>query len=64
MNRLGAVKFVAEQLGEQLVVPVPAAARFQWDHELVGSFQVLQDAPPSAGTRDGIAQRPAYAIKD
>jgi len=38
MNRLGPAKFVAEQLGEQLVVPVPSAARVQWDHELVGSL--------------------------
>ncbi len=55
MNRLGPVKFVTEQLGEQLVVPVPSAARAQWDHELVRSLQVLQDAPRSAGTDDGIA---------
>jgi hypothetical protein len=53
-----------EDVREQVVVAVPAAAVVERDHEQVRAVQRLEHGPPAAPAGDGVAQRAAEAVQD
>ena len=54
----------AENVGEQVVVPVPVAAVVERHQEQVGPVQLLQHRLASGTTGDGVAQRSAQSVEN
>ena len=55
---LGARQFGAQQLREQMVIPIPATRHVQGHHEQVFALDCLQDRSRARGVQDRVAQRP------
>jgi hypothetical protein len=55
---------VAQKVGKEVVVPIPAMLVVQRNDEQVAALQVSQRGHPVALTGEGIAQRATQAIQD
>ena len=56
---LEAMQLGAQQLPEQMVIPIPATRHVQWHHEQVVALDLLQDRRRARGLQHRVAQRTA-----